>query len=221
MARPSALKPETKRKVYFAFRYRDIMRVNNVRNAWRIDHPSSPTNRSFYDRSIWDGSNAKTVEGLKDVMRRGVEFSSAVCVLVGTDTWWSRWVRYEIARSVVDEKGLLAVHIKGLNHVATQAPCAHGSNPLHYIGVYGSPDGGYHLYEKVPDFDPQPGSLPWRWVPYEDFKSAVPLPRYIPYVQTGYVQPLSGYVREYDYAAESGHTNIGAWIDQAALVVGR
>jgi hypothetical protein len=28
-----------KRRAYFAFHYEDIMRVNNVRNAWKIDHP--------------------------------------------------------------------------------------------------------------------------------------------------------------------------------------
>jgi hypothetical protein len=31
-------------------------------------------------------------------MRNGVKRSSAVCVLVGTDTWDSRWVKYEIGR---------------------------------------------------------------------------------------------------------------------------
>jgi MTH538 TIR-like domain (DUF1863) len=140
---------ETKRKVYFAFRHRDIMRVNNVRNAWCIDHPDSSLNRSFYDRSIWDSSAATTDEGLKDLMRRGVEFSSAVCVLVGTDTWWSRWVRYEIARSVIDERGLLAVHINGLNHVRTQQPSPHGYNPLNCLGIYHSPGGKYFLAQKV------------------------------------------------------------------------
>ena len=216
------LTPTTKRKVYFAFRFRDIMRVNNVRNACCIDHPNSAQTRSFYDRSIWGGSSPKTDEGLKDLMRRGVEFSSAVCVLVGSDTWDGRWVKYEIARSVVDKKALLAVHINGLNHVDTQAPSLRGYNPLHCLGIFHSPNGAYYLYEKVPDVvDPQTGTLGWRWVPYEDFKNPVPLPRYIPFVQHGYIMPLSAYVREYDFVAEVGHKNIGAWIDQAALVVGR
>jgi hypothetical protein len=205
---------ETKRKVYFAFRHRDIMRVNNVRNAWCIDHPDSSLNRSFYDRSIWDSSAATTDEGLKDLMRRGVEFSSAVCVLVGTDTWWSRWVRYEIARSVIDERGLLAVHINGLNHVRTQQPSPHGYNPLNCLGIYHSPGGKYFLAQKVDDFA-------GNWELYEDFKGPVSLPRYIPSVQRGYVEPLSNYVSEYDYVAEAGHKNIGAWIDRAAVAVGR
>jgi hypothetical protein len=30
------LEPETKRKAYFAFRFEDIMRVNNVRKGWLL-----------------------------------------------------------------------------------------------------------------------------------------------------------------------------------------
>src|SRR5262245_19633593 len=41
-----------KRKVYFAFDFDDLMRTNNVRQAWKIHPPGSAENRSFYDRSI-------------------------------------------------------------------------------------------------------------------------------------------------------------------------
>ncbi len=41
----------TKRRVFFSFHYDDIMRVNNVRNAWKITHPDSTSMRSFYDSS--------------------------------------------------------------------------------------------------------------------------------------------------------------------------
>jgi hypothetical protein len=216
------LSPTTKRKAYFGFRFRDIMRVNNVRKAWCIDHPNSAAIRSFYDRSIWGSNSPRADDGLKDLMRRGVEFSSAVCVLVGTDTWAGRWVKYEIARSVVDKKGLLAVHINGLNHVDTQAPSPRGYNPLHCLGIFHSPNGAYYLYERVPHvLDAQAGTLGWRWMPYEDFQNPVPLPRYIPFIEHGCVVPLSAYTREYDYVAEIGHRNIGAWIDQAAQAVGR
>jgi hypothetical protein len=82
------------------------MRTNNVRQAWKIEHLDSPENRSFYDRSIWESRNIKDEEILKRLMRAAIKYSSAVCVLVGTDTWRSRWVKYEISRAVVDERGL-------------------------------------------------------------------------------------------------------------------
>jgi hypothetical protein len=68
---------------------------------------------------------------------------------------------YEIARSVVDERGLLAVHINGLNHVSTQQPSPHGYNPLNCLGIYHSPGGKYFLAQKVDDAG--------NWELYEDF----------------------------------------------------
>ena len=55
-------------------------------------------------------------ESLKNLIRDGVEHTSAVCVLVGSETWSRRWVRYEIARAVIDDRGLLAVHLNNIEH---------------------------------------------------------------------------------------------------------
>jgi MTH538 TIR-like domain (DUF1863) len=215
------LRPETKRKAYFAFRFEDIMRVNNVRNGWLIDHPDSPTMRSFWDRSIWGKSKAREPESLKALMRGAVRHSSAICVLVGTNTWKGPYVKYEIARSVVDKRGLLAVHINGLNHHERRRPDPLGYNPLHCMGVFHSPNGCYYIYENFVEVDPQTGQLGWAWRPYQDFKDAVELPRYIPSIQQGFVMPLARYTSEHDYAAQNGDANIGAWIDRAAVAVGR
>jgi len=101
-----------KRKVYFAFSFSDVMRVNCMRNSGKIGSRETKNYaRDFYDRSIWEQRSITKENGLKALMRRGVEHSSAICVLVGSDTWQSRWVRYEIARAVIDGRGLLAVHV--------------------------------------------------------------------------------------------------------------
>jgi hypothetical protein len=213
--------PKTKRKVYFAFRFQDIMRVNNVRKAWCITHPSSEGMRSFYDRSIWGKCKSREDATLMTLMRGGVEHSSAICVLVGTNTWQSRWVKYEIARSVIDGRGLLAVHINGLPHVDRGTADAGGYNPLHCVGIYHAAGGRYYLYENMVEVNPQTGQLGWVWRRYEDYKDAVPLPRYIPSITEGFVMPLARYTEQYDYAAEYGNRNIGAWIDTAASAVGR
>lgn len=94
-----------KRKVYFAFKYEDVMRVNNVRQAWKFDHPDNQLMRSFYDSSLWESKKLEGDDALKKLMREGVECTSAVCVLIGANTWSSRWVKYEIARSVIDGRG--------------------------------------------------------------------------------------------------------------------
>jgi hypothetical protein len=96
---------QTKRNVYFAFRFKDIMRVNNVRQSGKIGQDEQRNPRDFYDHSMWEKSSSTEPEMLKRLMREGVEHSSVVCVLNCTDTWESRWVKYEIARAVVDKKG--------------------------------------------------------------------------------------------------------------------
>jgi hypothetical protein len=218
LARPASIK----RKAYFAFDFEDLFRVNNVRQAWKIDHPDSALMRSFYDRSIWESRKIKDENTLKNLMRNAVQYSSAVCVLVGTETWRSRWVKYEIARAVIDHRGLLAVHINGLNHVKRRMPDPLGYNPLHVMGVYRSPDNKYYLYEKVVVVvNPATGELGWEWRQYEDYTDPVQLPQYISRVPAGYVIPLSAYTAEHDYVQEGGHKNIGAWIDAAAIQVGR
>jgi antiphage defense system Thoeris ThsB-like protein len=210
-----------KRKVYFAFDFDDLMRTNNVRQAWKIHHPGSALNRSFYDRSIWESRNIENDEALKGLMRGAIKYSSAVCVLVGTDTWRSRWVKYEISRAVVDERGLLAVHINGLNHIERRAPDPLGYNPLEVMGIFRSASDRYYLYEKNVVVDPTNGQLGWEWRKYEDYTDPVPLPPYLPPVGVNLVMPLTWATRAYDYVAELGHKNIGAWIDSAAVAAGR
>jgi hypothetical protein len=89
----------TKRKAFFSFHYDDIMRVNVVRNAWKITHPDSDQARGFYDGSLWESRKLNGDESVKTLIREGVEHTSAVCVLIGSETWRRRWVKYEIARA--------------------------------------------------------------------------------------------------------------------------
>lgn len=214
--------PTIKRKAYFAFHYDDVMRVNNVRMAWKIDHPDSQEARSFYDSSLWEERKLADIEAIKRLIRTGVEYTSAVCVLVGTDTWRRRWVKYEIARSVVDRRGLLAVHINGLKHHRRGSADTRGVNPLKLLGIGRSPSGQYVLFERrqivTSSFTNQ---TEWQWLPYEDYTLPVSLPRYLLPPDPGYVRLLSGGTHEYDFVSGGGHRNIGAWIDAAARGAGR
>jgi len=158
-----------KRKVYFAFRYKDIMRVNNVRQSGKIGFDEDKNLRDFYDRSIWEQRAINDPESLKRLMREGVEHSSAVCVLVGSDTWQSRWVKYEIARVVIDNKGLLAVGINGLAHVHSRTAEKAGFNPFDVMGVYKGSNGNFYLAEKrwVPTHN-NAAQYEWRWFIYDN-----------------------------------------------------
>ncbi len=206
-----------KRRAYFAFHFDDIMRVNNVRNAWKIQHPDAPEMRSFQDSSLWESRKLENEDTLKRLMREGVQYTSAVCVLAGRDTWSRRWVRYEIARAVIDNRGLLTVHLNGIRHHQSRMADGNGMNPLHFMGVGKLPNLNHLSPSRYALFEFHSGV----WHRYQDHSAEVDLPRYLPDPELGYVTPLSAGTAEYDYAAQNGSTHIGSWIDTAAQAVGR
>jgi hypothetical protein len=221
--KPKPVAPQTKRKGFFSFHYDDVIRVNNVRNAWKINCPGREDKRQFYDRSLWESVRCRNPEGLKTLIQRGMEHASAVCVLVGTHTWSRPWVRYEIARAVIEKKGLLAVHINGLRHHQRRTADANGENPLHYMGVGCPKPGIYYLYERVgrPVVEYGQTVMQWQWERYSKFTLPVPVPKHMQAPTEGKVVPLSAVTAAYDYVGGRGHENIGHWIDTAALCAGR
>jgi MTH538 TIR-like domain (DUF1863) len=223
--KPKPVAPEKKRKAFFSFHFDDIMRVNNVRNTWKITHPDSSSNRSFYDSSLWEERKLVGPEGIKQLIRAGVLGTSAVCVLAGSDTWDRRWVRYEIARAIIDGRGLLTVHLNGINHHQTKGPHPRGRNPLAHMGIAKlqlnklvPPQ--YYLYEMnlVPDGY---GGTSERWNRYNDYTAPVKKPTWLTDPSVDNVVPLSVGAAEYDYELEHGDRNIGSWLDKAAKQAGR
>jgi hypothetical protein len=212
----------TKRKGFFSFHYDDLMRVNNVRQSWKISHPDRELKRNFYDRSLWERTKLNNPEGLKNLIRRGMEHSSAVCVMVGTQTWERPWVRYEIARTVVDNRGLLAVHINGLKHIHRQQPDVLGPNPLDFMGIYRKSGGGFYLYElNYVVVNRLTGAREWRWQEFQQHRTPVRVPKYLVAPQDDAVVQLSTGTRVHDYVTDRGSDNLVSWIDDAAKRVGR
>lgn len=210
------LRVAQKRKVYFSFHFDDIMRVNIVRNAWKIDHPAAPAMRSFYDSSLWESRQLESPDSIKNIVRDGVANTSAVCVLVGSNTWSRRWVRYEVARAVIDGRGLLAVHVNSLRHHVRLQPDPWGCNPLACLAV--------GKVQPDPRVAPQYYLFEWTdrgWVRYQDHIAPVQLPTYLADPAAGYVMELSKGTVVYDYVNQQGHKYIGAWVDSAAQQVGR
>jgi hypothetical protein len=219
------LKAAMKRKAFFSFHYDDIMRVNVVRNAWKIDHPDNAFMRSFYDSSLWERRKLEGDDAVKRLIREGVEYTSAVCVLIGSETWLRRWVKYEIARAIIDGRGLLGVHLNSIRHHQTLTPHTRGNSPFEFMAVGKVQEGilatpKYYLFEKVPVSNGI-GGFKFVWDRYADYTNAVLLPQWLADPRPGYVTPLSDNTIVYDYIADNGHQNIGRWIDNAAQRAGR
>lgn len=224
-AKPEPVAPEIKRKAFFSFHFDDIMRVNNVRNTWKIKHPDSSTNRSFYDSSLWEARKLTNPDSIKQLIRLGVLGTSAVCVLAGSMTWNRRWIKYEIARAVIDGRGLLTVHLNSINHHHTKGPDPRGLNPLAYMGIAKLQlntrlPAQYYLYEMKPVSDGYGGVIE-QWTRYGDYTQSVKKPAWLSDPSVDHVMPLSTDAAEYDYELDHGHRNIGNWIEKAAKQAGR
>jgi hypothetical protein len=198
------------RRTFFSFHYvPDVWRAWNVRNSWVV-RGAEEKSRGFFDSSVFEASKRDGVESLKRFLREGLQNTSVTCVLAGMETWQRRWVRYEIARSVVKGNGLLTVGIHGVRD-RKQELAKKGADPLAQMGLYRS-GGGIFLAE-------------WSdggWVAYGDYTRAIP-PNVLWFdpPSTDAVVQLSHHCLYYDFAAQNGRTNIGGWIEMAAGMAGR
>jgi antiphage defense system Thoeris ThsB-like protein len=208
------------RRVYFAFDFDDLARIEIVRQSGKVGLRET-IQRGFYDRAVWESRAVKNESGLLALMREAVRNSTTVCVLSGANTWRSRWVKYEIARAVIEERGLLAIHIDDIepNRTTTERP---GLNPLHVMGLYQHENGHYYLVERHEVVkDVSTGALGFEWRLYPDHPDPLVPPRYVGEIDMGRAAPLSMFTAEHDFLADDGAANIVTWIDDAAAQVGR
>jgi hypothetical protein len=198
------------RRTFFSFHYvPDVWRAWNVRNCWVVK-PEDQEDRGFFDSSVFEASKKESDDALKAFLRKGLENTSVTCVLTGTNTWGRRWVRYEIARSVIKGNGLLTVHIHGVKNKDGQI-ATKGADPLAQMGLYRA-NGKVYLAEWKID----------RWVKYDDYTLAISEgDLWFGAPETNNVVQLSQHCLSYDFSAQDGRKNIDGWIETAAGLAGR
>lgn len=200
-----------RRRVFFSFHYqRDVWRANQIRNSWRFGHEATRTGTGFFDGSLWESSKRTGDSSLKALINKGLENTSVTCVLAGTETYSRRWVRYEIARSVVRGNGLLTV---GIDRKQDQRgnTCAAGPDPLAFMGVYLAGPNKILLAEVSNG----------TWRRYMDYQLPVVLPSGWRKPDSTNVIPLSCYARRHCYVAEHGPFSFANWVEVAAQRAGR
>jgi hypothetical protein len=198
------------RRTFFSFHYApDVWRAWNVRNSWVV-RPAEQDDRGFFDSSVFEASKKESDDALKVFLRKGLENTSVTCVLAGADTSDRRWVRYEIARSLVKGNGLLTVFIHGVKDNDGRL-ANKGTDPLSKMGVYKA-EGSIYLCELKGE----------NWVKYNDYTLAIPAGDlwFDAPVDTNVVR-LSRHCMSYDFSAQNGRENINGWIETAASLAGR
>lgn len=198
------------RRTFFSFHYEpDVWRAWNVRNSWVVK-PDDQVDRGFFDSSVFEAAKKESDDSLKAFLRQGLENTSVTCVLAGASTWRRRWVRYEIARSVVKGNGLLTVHIHGVKNSDGEI-AAKGADPLAQIGLYKTSNGIF-----LAEWKDQ------KWVKYDDYTLAIPEgDLWFDAPTSTAVVKLSQHCMSYDFTAQNGRSNIDGWIETAAGLAGR
>lgn len=191
------------KRVFFGFHYQDVIdfRANVVRQHWltKPDRESA----GFFDASIWESAKKTGDVAVKKLINSGLDGTSVTCVLIGSETYARRWVRYEILKSFRKANLIIAVHINSIKG-KDQRTKPKGPNPLSYVGVTYSESGLTEtLWENVNG----------KWKQYEEIDGSASY-------QTGGVAQqyrgkgfnLASWYTEYDWIADNGFNNFSTWV---------
>jgi antiphage defense system Thoeris ThsB-like protein len=195
------------RRTFFSFHYRpDVHRAWNVRNSW-VTKPDRE-DAGFFDSSVFESKERTNDEALKRFLAEGLQGTAVTAVLYGAETATRRWVHFELLKSFVEGKRILSVDIHSIKNLE-QLPARPGIDPLTFLGV--EVKAGIAKLKEYVD-----GT--WRWAADVGNVSVSSLPYGL---QEGSNKLFSHLFRTYDWATGDGRTNIGDWIEKAALAVGR
>lgn len=187
------------KRVYFAFHYQDVIdfRANVVRNH---NFTGGVEAAGYYDYSIWETAKKTSDLALKRMINAELSGSSVTAVLVGSQTYARKWVRYEIMKSVEKGNVMLGVQINGIKgkdgHTKPLGP-----NPFDYLGISISQDGrtaSPHEWTGV------------SWVQYSDLGNFT-IPQ-VPLAERGKFLRLSHWFPVNDWVAHNGFLNFSKWI---------
>lgn len=129
------------RRVFFSFKYEDVSRAMVVRNSWVTQGKEAA---GFVDAADFEAIKQRGDQAIKNWIDNQLNGTSVTVVLVGDKTCGSRWVKYEIAKSIEIGNGLLGIDISKIKdlHENTSERC--GRIPAGYNFYLWNSDDGYH-----------------------------------------------------------------------------
>jgi hypothetical protein len=189
------------KRVYFSFHYQDVadFRANVVRNHKIIGSDSKSA--GYLDASIWEEAKKKGDLALKRMINSELDYTSMTVVLIGSETYDRRWVRYEIMKSLQRGNQVIGVHINSIkDKFGNIKPM--GADPFDHLALSVSADGSRgspmeHRNGKWSDYGDLEG-----W----SFGSVQPPANH------GKAFKLNHWLTNYDWVAHDGYTNFASWI---------
>ncbi len=128
------------RKVFFSFKYEDISRAMVVRNSWVTQGKEAA---GFIDAGDFEKVKKEGDTAIKNWIDKQLEGTSITVVLVGEKTCSSRWVKYEIEKSIEIGNGLLGIDISKIKNLQKQTSERCGKIPKGYDFYLWNKDKGY------------------------------------------------------------------------------
>lgn len=194
------------KRTFFSFHYQDVIdfRANVVRKSWVTQDREDA---GFFDASIWEKSQKEGDLALKRLINGGLDGTTATAVLIGTETYERRWVRYEIMKSISLGKPLLGIHINGIKDKSENTK-AKGENPFEYLRLTFSQDGKHVSLSEWSD---------GKWIEYEDLSGFACSE--VGAKWKGKSVQLSEFVKVHDWTDDDGYKNLGTWVAAAKKIV--
>lgn len=100
------------RRVFFSFDWDDVWQVNQIRHSWVTK--GNYEQAGFADAAEIEVLKKYTDQAIKNWINKQLDGTSVTCVLIGSQTANSKWVNYEIVKSIEKKNGLIGVYIHEL-----------------------------------------------------------------------------------------------------------
>ena len=195
------------RRVFFSFDWDDVWRVNQVRKSWVT---KKGTNKAgFVDAAEIEKVKKRTDKEIEKWIDAQMKGTSVTCILIGSKTDESKWVKYEIERSIERKKGLLGIFIHDLKDDDSKTD-KRGANPLD--------DHNENNFGETVKRTLLAGGAGWGLAKLVFPHLAIPT------LMVGAALAIltsSDDYKIYDWIADDGFNNLGDWIEKAAKQAGR
>ena len=105
------------RRVFFSFKYKDVTRAMIVRNSWVTQGRDAA---GFIDAADFEKIKRQGDTSIKNWIDNQLRGTSVTVVLIGDKTCNSRWVKYEIQKSIAIGNGLIAIDVSKIKDLQGQ-----------------------------------------------------------------------------------------------------
>ena len=128
------------RRAFFSFKYKDVSRAMVVRNSWVTQGKEAA---GFVDAADFEKLKRQGDAAIKRWIDSQLNGTSVTVVLVGQRTCSSRWVKYEIEKSIEIGNGLLGIDISKIKDLQGNTSDRCGKIPKGYDFYLWNNDEGY------------------------------------------------------------------------------